>query len=106
MSGNHGRSVPIRLTTRDQAKLSAILSRLSSPNEHERAVAGLLATAFVAKHDLTWADLPPLLKPVGGPIPQATATQRPHDRRRSGTGWLGYCRRRRTGTGQTLNMLT
>ena len=92
------------LTPRERARLAGILARLASPYESERAAAGLLASAFVAKHGLTWADLTTLLQP----LPEAsTASGEPsprQDRRgRGGKGWRGFCRRRLVQLGQALD---
>ena len=94
------------LTPRERARLAGILARLASPFESERAAAGLLASAFVAKHGLTWADLTILLQPLSG---ASTASDEPSprpDRRRSGKGWRGFCRRRLVLLGQALDRLT
>jgi hypothetical protein len=40
-----------------RAKLAAVLSRLESPFDGERAAAGLLASRMVRAAGLTWADL-------------------------------------------------
>ncbi len=55
------------LTPRERARLSSILARLASPYEGERAAAGLLASAFVAKRGLAWADLTATLALLHGP---------------------------------------
>jgi hypothetical protein len=93
------------LDSSEQAKLSRILSRLASPFENERAIAGLLASAFVSKRGLMWSDLTALLRPR----PEAPAVEAPpakHDRRRNGgRDWQGYCRRRRLPISHNLNLL-
>jgi hypothetical protein len=84
--------------------LAGILSRLSSSFESERAAAGLLATAFVAKHNLKWSDLAELLQPLPD-LPATAADQQPkHDRRQGGKQWRGYCRRRKTGRGAGVDL--
>jgi hypothetical protein len=103
VSGHPGCS---SLSPHEQARLANILSRLASPFENERAIAGLLASAIVTKHGLMWSDLIALLRPR----PKASATpeapQPGADRRRgSGKYWRGYCRRRRLPTNHTLNIL-
>jgi hypothetical protein len=45
------------LTGADRARLAAILGRLGSEHDGERAAAGLLATRFMRDHGLTWPDL-------------------------------------------------
>lgn len=98
------------LTPRDRAKLAAILARLASPHDGERAAAGLLASAFVAKHGLAWADLTASLRPVPeGPAASAAAGLRPprqERRRKGGKAWRGFCRRRPTPLGRSLDRLT
>ena len=95
------------LTPRERARLAGILARLASPYESERAAAGLLASAFVAKHGLTWADLTGLLGPMPG-VPDASGElPRPRERRRgNGKGWRGFCRRRLVRLGQALDRFT
>lgn len=97
------------LTPRDRARLAAILARLASPHGGERAAAGLLASAFVAKHGLTWAGLTASLRPVPEDPASAAAGLRPprqERRRRGGKAWRGFCRRRPTPLGQSLDRLT
>ena len=92
------------MTPRERARLSGILARLASPYDGERAAAGLLASAFVAKHGLAWADLTATLQPAAGvsAVPKEPSPGR--DRRRSGSKtWRGFCRRRLTPPGQVLN---
>ena len=94
------------LTPRETARLSSILARLASPYEGERAAAGLLASAFVAKHGLAWADLPAMLQPVA----KASATPKKpspdqEQRRNDSKTWRGFCRRRLVSLGQALNHL-
>jgi hypothetical protein len=94
------------LSPHDRAKLSHILARLASPFENERAIAGLLASAFVEKHGLMWADLIVLLKPRPETSPVVEVSPSKHDRRRNGgRGWRGYCRRHRIPVSQTLDLL-
>jgi hypothetical protein len=101
------------LDARARAKLSRILSRLASPFENERAIAGLLASAFIAKHGLIWSDLTTLPRPHRGPsVPLELPIDRwLHDKskddRRLNTGrdWRGYCRRRRLPISQAINLL-
>ncbi len=94
------------LTPRERSRLAGILARLASPFESERAAAGLLASAFVAKHGLTWADLTAVLQPL--PEARAAPEESPpkQDRRRSSKGWRGFCRRRLVRLGQALDRLT
>lgn len=95
------------LTPRERARLIAILTRLTSPYSGERAAAGLLASAFVAKHGLNWADLTTLLRPL--PDTSVTSHDPPpkHERRLRGSrSWQGYCRRRLVRLGQALDRLT
>ena len=94
------------LTPRERARLSGILARLASPYDGERAAAGLLASAFVAKHGLAWADLTATLQPAAR-TPAATKEPSPgRDQRRSGSKtWRGFCRRRLVPPGQVLNHL-
>lgn len=98
------------LTPRERAKLAAILARLASPHDGERAAAGLLASAFVAKHGLAWADLIALLRPApkSPAVPEAAPDRPPgQDRRRKGAKtWRGFCRRRPVTLGRALNRLT
>lgn len=91
----------------EQAKLASILARLASPFEGERAAAGLLASAFIERHGLTWTDLTALLQPVP-PAPAEPAEPVPsRDRRqRDSKAWRGFCRRRRARPGQTLDRLS
>jgi hypothetical protein len=99
-----GRSVEssLGLSPCERSRLAGILSRLSSSFDSERAAAGLLATAFVTKHNLTWSDLTQML----GPLPdlQAVDPQPKHDRRQGGKQWPGYCRRRKTARGAALDL--
>lgn len=106
MSGHsdHNGTKVLALTPREQTRLAAILARLASPYEGERAAAGLLASAFVSKHNLVWADLTTLLRPPHTPLAVSDGTPPTHDRRSSGSWhWQGYCRRRLTLSGQALN---
>jgi hypothetical protein len=89
------------LSPRDRMRLAGILARLSSPFENERAIAGLLASAFIATRGLNWTDLTRLLEPIRTFQPPPAA-----DRRRNGRSvWQGYCRRRPTAPGQALSRL-
>ena len=94
------------LTPRDRARLSGILARLASPYDGERAAAGLLASAFIAKHGLAWTDLTATLQPAAR-APAAPKEPSPgRDQRRSGSKtWRGFCRRRLVPPGQMLNHL-
>jgi len=94
------------LTPREKARLSGILARLASPHDGERAAAGLLASAFVAKRGLAWADLVETLQPAAK-APAAPEEPPPgRDRRRHGSRtWRGFCRRRRVPPGQALDHL-
>ena len=95
------------LTPREKVRLSGILSRLAPLYDGERAAAGLLASAFVAKHGLAWADLTAALQPAAK---AAAAPKEPlpgQERRRNGSkAWRGFCRRRPVTPGQVLNHLT
>ena len=92
------------MTPRERARLSGILARLASPYNGERAAAGLLASAFVAKRGLAWADLTTTLQP-DDKAPTAPKKLSPgQERRYSGSKtWRGFCRRRLTPPGQVLN---
>jgi len=96
------------LTPRERARLAGILARLASPYESERAAAGLLASAFVAKHGLTWADLTSALAPVQEAPEASGEPSRPKQERRraNGKGWRGFCRRRLVRLGQALDRFT
>jgi hypothetical protein len=59
------------LTPADRAKLAAILGRLGSDFDGERAAAGLLAARFVREHGLTWPDVLAAPAPTTPP-PSAT----------------------------------
>ena len=91
------------MTPRERVRLSGILARLASPYEGERAAAGLLASTFVAKHGLTWADLtaPLQLAAEASAVPKEPSPGR--DRRRSSKTWRGFCQRRLAPPGQVLN---
>jgi hypothetical protein len=106
VSGHSDRAVLNSLTLRERATLTAILSRLSSPFENERATAGLLASAFITKHDLTWLDLISFLRPLPRAVAASDRPKSQQDRRSSSWGWQGYCRRQRTSSGQALNLFT
>ena len=92
------------MTPRERTRLSSILARLASPYDGERAAAGLLASAFVAKHGLAWADLTATLQPADK---APTAPKKPspgQEQRRNGSkAWRGFCRRRPVPPGQVLN---
>ena len=84
------------LSPHEQAKLAAILARLASPFEGERAAAGLLASAFIERHGLTWTDLTNLLQPAPrAPVKADESSPSGDRRRRDGKAWRGFCRRRR-----------
>jgi hypothetical protein len=87
------------LSVRERARLAAILARLASPYESERAAAGLLASAFVAKHDLTWSHLTSLLQPLA-----AAPDVRPPNR--GAAEWHGYRGTPPSKQGQALDLLT
>ena len=103
------------LSASDRLKLASILSRLESNFDGERAAAGLLATAFLKKHNLSWSDLT-LLRPAVKEKPEAAeppkaAPEAPaaprynRDRRlNSNRTWRGYCRRRLVVHGQALSL--
>ncbi len=94
------------LTPRERARLSSILARLASPYDGERAAAGLLASAFVAKHGLAWADLTATLQPAAEvPIASKRPASGQERRRDGGKTWRGFCRRRLVKLGQVLNYL-
>lgn len=61
------------LTPPNRAKLAAILGRLGSDHDGERAAAGLLASRFVRDHGLTWPELLAVPAPAA---PPATHWQR------------------------------
>ena len=63
------------LAPADRAKLSAILGRLGSDHDGERAAAGLLASRFMRDHGLTWPDVLAAPAPTTPP-PPATEWQR------------------------------
>ena len=92
------------LSPREQARLTAILSRLSSSFDNERAAAGLLATAFVARHNLTWSNVVEMLRPPPGLPVTSGERQSKRERRRGGNQWRGYCRRRRVGRGAAVDL--
>lgn len=94
------------LTPRERAKLSGILARLASPYDGERAAAGLLASAFVTKHGLAWADLTATLQPAARTSVAPKEPSPGRDQRRSGAKtWRGFCRRHLVPPGQMLNHL-
>jgi hypothetical protein len=107
LSANFDKSPAVPLALRERTRLASILSRLASPYDNERATAGLLASAFVSKHDLLWSDLTMFLRPLPQPTVETGGTKPQQDRRRgSRKDWLGYCRRRRRVAGQILNLFT
>jgi hypothetical protein len=87
------------LSPRERTRLEGILARLASPYESERAAAALLASAFVAKHGLTWSHLTSLLQPVAD-APDA----RPPNQ--GATEWHGYRGTPPSKQGQALDLLT
>ncbi|WP_158747570.1 hypothetical protein [Acidisphaera sp. L21] len=92
------------LTPRERTRLAGILARLASPFESERAAAGLLASAYMAKHNLTWSDLM-----TGHPAspPPPPAPEKPSRERRHSLGalWRGYNRRRAAQAQHVLSRL-
>lgn len=94
------------LTPRERARLAAILARLASPYDGERAAAGLLASAFVAEHGLMWTDLIAALRPMPERPVASGEPPRQERRRKGGKSWRGFCRRRPAPLGQALNRLT
>jgi hypothetical protein len=94
----------LALSPRERSRLAGILSRLSSSFDGERAAAGLLATAFVTKHNLTWSDLTEMPAPVAEQPVDGGDPQPKHNRRRGGRLWRGYCRRRLVGRGAGLDL--
>lgn len=111
----HARAGHPALTPREKARLGGILARLASPYDGERAAAGLLASAFVAKRGLAWADLAETLQPAAkapaapketAPEPSPEEPSPGRDRRRHGSKtWRGFCRRRPATPGQALDRL-
>jgi hypothetical protein len=96
----------LALSARERSRLAGILSRLSSSFDSERAAAGLLATAFVNKHNLMWSDLTEMLRPLPD-LPATSVDPQPkRDRRQGGKQWRGYCRRRLVGRGAGLDLST
>ena len=94
------------MTPREKARLSGILARLASPYDGERAAAGLLASAFVAKHGLAGADLTETRHPAAKAAAVPEAPSPGQERRRNGSRtWRGFCRRRPATPGQVLNHL-
>ncbi len=88
------------LTPRERARLANILARLASPFESERAAAGLLATAFMDKHRLTWSELTGVTEAA----PNGAPSSAKNDRRRGLSRlWHGYCRRRAAPVGHALS---
>jgi hypothetical protein len=93
------------LSLREQARLAGILSRLASSFAGERAAAGLLATDFLARHNLTWRGLVETARTNSDLPPNVLEAPAKSDRRRTrNTGWRGYCRRRQAGRGGVLDL--
>jgi hypothetical protein len=93
------------LSSREKARLAGILSRLASSFDNERAAAGLLATAFIDKHGLTWPEVIDALQPVRPTPPPQIDPPASRGRRRGGDkGWRGYCRRRSVRRGAALDV--
>jgi hypothetical protein len=91
---------------REQTKLVHILSMLSSPFEHERAAAGLLASVFLTKHGLAWSDVVSSRPETAAEAEMAELKRnRRRSRRDSNRQWRGYCRRRRFSVSQIVNLL-
>lgn len=87
------------LSPREGTRLEGILARLASPYESERAAAALLASAFVAKHGLTWSHLTALLQPVAD-APEVPAPNP------GAAAWHGYGGVPPNRQGQALDLLT
>lgn len=68
-----------KLNAADRAKLAAILARLGSPYDGERAAAGLLADRFVRDRDLSWGDVlaPPASAERAAPDPHPEPAPEP-----------------------------
>jgi hypothetical protein len=66
----------VQIQRRDLTRLSRILELLSSDHAGERAAAGVAATAFIKKRDLTWLDI---LEGGAMPAPKATIKRRKLD---------------------------
>jgi hypothetical protein len=80
---------------------------LSSPFEHERAAAGLLASVFLTNHGLVWSDIVGSGPGTNAAIETAEPKRdRRHNRRGSSRYWRGYCRRRCFSVSQSLDLLT
>ena len=95
------------LSSREKGRLAGILARLASSFENERAVAGLLATAFIDKHGLTWPEVIDALQPVRPTPPPQIDPPGSRGRRRGGNkDWRGYCRRRAVRRGVALDVAT
>jgi len=107
VAGHSGMASEEPLAPRERIRLAGILSRLSSPYETERATAGLLASAFIAKHDMAWADLTLFLHAFPKPSVTSGSPRSQQDRRHGGRkDWRGYCRRRRMTSGYVLDLVT
>ena|ERR1700722_17526987 len=90
---------PHALSPRERTRLEGILARLASPYESERAAAALLASAFVARHGLTWSHLTGLLQPAA----DAPAVQPSN---RGAAEWHGYRGTPPSRQGQALDLFT
>jgi hypothetical protein len=67
-------------------KLAAVLARLESPYEGERAAAGLIASRMIREAGLTWQEL---LEPEPPPLPPPPKAEQLHWR-----DMIAICRRR------------
>ena len=107
LSKRLGHSATGSLAPSEQVRLAGILSRLASPFEGERAPAAVLASAFVARQHLQWSDLGVFAR-AEAIDPVAVEPPRQSERRAGPghPGWRGYCRRRRTYVGQSLDVVT
>lgn len=94
-----------RLSLAERTKLAAIMARLASPYDGERAAAGLLASAFVARHNLAWSDLTSLLQPASK-TPAGSDETQANRQRATGKEWFGYRRTSDTPAGLALNLYT
>jgi hypothetical protein len=93
------------LSPREQTRLAGILARLSSPFEAERATAGLLASEFMARHDLAWSDLTGVLRQRADT--EATAADpEPQPRRRPEGPCRSYGKILHLAQGRTLDLFT
>ena len=95
------------LSPREKARLAGILSRLASSFDNERAAAGLLATAFIDRHKLSWPEVIEALQPAGPRSPPQAAAPTRRGRRRGGNkSWQGYDRRRAICRGASVDVST